>query len=179
MTLTGYVHNGMIVLDEPGSMPEGVKVRIEVTADSIAANPAVESSGAGRARFASTSYFVALVNARDKHHAQAVAVTADEHLALVTTDYIVIELGNYFRRPQERGYFLAVLGALAAESTATVVPASRDLQKKGFELYSARPDKSWSLTDCLSFVVMDQLGLAEALTTDRHFEQAGFAVLLG
>lgn len=46
------------------------------------------------------------------------------------------------------------------------------------ELYRARPDKNWSLTDCLSFIVMEQRGLTEALTTDRDFEQAGLRALM-
>jgi predicted nucleic acid-binding protein len=48
----------------------------------------------------------------------------------------------------------------------------------GVELYGTRPDKEWSLTDCISFVVMKREGLTDALTGDRHFEQAGFKVLL-
>ena len=48
----------------------------------------------------------------------------------------------------------------------------------GMELYASRPDKSWSLTDCISFCVMRELGITDVLTTDRHFSQAGFHVLL-
>jgi uncharacterized protein len=43
----------------------------------------------------------------------------------------------------------------------------------------SRRDKEWSLTDCISFVVMKERGLTEALTADHHFEQAGFKALLG
>jgi hypothetical protein len=49
---------------------------------------------------------------------------------------------------------------------------------KGVQLYAQRPDKEWSLTDCISFVVMTQEGIFDALTGDRHFEQAGFVALL-
>ena len=59
-----------------------------------------------------------------------------------------------------------------------IVPAtSRDFQR-GLELFAARQDKRWSLTDCISFVVMQDCGLTEMLTADRHFEQAGFSILL-
>ncbi len=54
----------------------------------------------------------------------------------------------------------------------------RRLLDRGFELFSRRADKEWSLTDCTSFVVMREEGLTDALTTDHHFEQAGFSVLL-
>ncbi|MCG3197312.1 MAG: hypothetical protein GHCLOJNM_01797 [bacterium] len=69
--------------------------------------------------------------------------------------------------------------ALMANPNAKVVPASRDLFEEGLSLFSRRPDKEWSLTDCISFVVMEREGLTEALTGDRHFVQAGFKALLG
>jgi hypothetical protein len=59
-----------------------------------------------------------------------------------------------------------------------VIETSHELFEQGVALFSQRPDKSWSLTDCISFVVMEQHGLSEALTADRHFEQAGFVPLL-
>jgi len=48
----------------------------------------------------------------------------------------------------------------------------------GLDLYRQRVDKDWSLTDCISFAVMQRMSLIDALTTDHHFEQAGFNVLL-
>jgi predicted nucleic acid-binding protein len=60
----------------------------------------------------------------------------------------------------------------------TIVEANRAIYDAGLNLYAQRPDKDWSLTDCISFVVMKRLRLTEALTADKHFEQAGFKVLL-
>jgi predicted nucleic acid-binding protein len=59
-----------------------------------------------------------------------------------------------------------------------IIPPSDEQYARGFDLYRRRPDKEWSLTDCISFVVMAEEGLTEALTGDKHFEQAGFAALL-
>jgi predicted nucleic acid-binding protein len=59
-----------------------------------------------------------------------------------------------------------------------IVPPETKLFDQGIEFYQCRPDKAWSLTDCLSFVVMTDLGISEALTGDHHFEQAGFRALL-
>jgi hypothetical protein len=59
-----------------------------------------------------------------------------------------------------------------------IVLASHELFSRGLDLYDERHDKNWSLTDCISFVVMKDFGLMEALTGDRHFEQAGFVPLL-
>ena len=60
----------------------------------------------------------------------------------------------------------------------TVIPASSDLLRRGTQLFESRPDKPWSLTDCISFVIMKDQEIQEALTADHHFEQAGFTVLL-
>jgi predicted nucleic acid-binding protein len=68
---------------------------------------------------------------------------------------------------------------LQHDSRVTIVPPSFDFFERGFDLFCARVDKDWSLTDCISFVVMQERGLTEALTADRHFEQAGFTILLG
>ena len=67
---------------------------------------------------------------------------------------------------------------LQQQEKLTIIPASRELLDEGLNLYEDRPDKEWSLTDCISFVVMQREGLTEALTGDKHFEQAGFVSLL-
>jgi len=80
--------------------------------------------------------------------------------------------------PCQRGVFAVLLERLLADPNVTIVPPSQELFERGVELYNDRPDKDWSLTDCISFVVMDQHSLTDALTGDHHFEQAGFGVLL-
>ncbi len=56
-------------------------------------------------------------------------------------------------------------------------PFGADLYHRGLNLYGDRPDKEWSLTDCISFAVMSEQHIVEALTRDRHFKQAGFVAL--
>lgn len=58
------------------------------------------------------------------------------------------------------------------------MPASEELYQRAVQLYSDRDDKEWGLIDCMSFVVMGDQGLTDALTADTHFRQAGFNVLL-
>ena len=67
---------------------------------------------------------------------------------------------------------------LRRREDVVLLPSSRELFDRGLQLFSDRPDKEWSLTDCISFVVMGERSLTEALTSDHHFEQAGFTVLL-
>ncbi len=80
--------------------------------------------------------------------------------------------------PAQRGAFLALWNQIGDHPAIEIIPAERWLLVRGIDLYARRPDKAWSLTDCISFVVMGERGLAEALTGDHHFEQAGYRALL-
>jgi predicted nucleic acid-binding protein len=131
-----------------------------------------------RTVFADTFYFVAQFNPRDLAHQRAAAFTAAYQEHMLTTDWIMVELGDAFAQGVNRLKFIAVYQHLQAAKDLTIVPADHSLLQAGFTLYAARPDKAWSLTDCLSFVVMQREGLTEALTGDHHFEQAGFVALL-
>lgn len=128
--------------------------------------------------FADTSFYVALMNVHDVHHAQALEFLRAPTGKVITTDYVVVEVGNFMRRPPDRPYFLALIKDLADDENTTILDASRDLRDRGIDVYRQHSDKSWSLTDCISFVVMRDLGMQDALTADRHFEQAGFRALL-
>ena len=80
--------------------------------------------------------------------------------------------------PTGRAQFLQTLDRLEAHSRTRIIKFDDDLHQAGIQLYAKRPDKEWSLTDCVSFVVMRQEGVTEALTGDHHFEQAGFVTVL-
>src|SRR6266496_944315 len=97
---------------------------------------------------------------------------------LVTTKWILTELADGLSGISDRQAFIDFHRALRNDPTVTIIPSSNELFAAGVELYATRPDKEWSLTDCISFVVMEREGLTDALTGDRHFEQAGFKVLL-
>jgi hypothetical protein len=64
------------------------------------------------------------------------------------------------------------------DENTTIIPASPELLQSGLQLFGRRTDKHWSLTDCISFALMQEMGVANALTCDRHFEQAGFRAML-
>ncbi|GIX00559.1 MAG: hypothetical protein KatS3mg111_3891 [Pirellulaceae bacterium] len=128
--------------------------------------------------FADTSYFFALLNPRDQFHQAAVALSASQSPALVTTDFILLELGNSMKLPSSRQTFVKFVEHLRASEQVQVVPLSVSLLQAGLDLFASRADKAWSLTDCTSFVVMQNEQLQQALTADHHFEQAGFQTLL-
>ena len=128
--------------------------------------------------FADTSYYGALLSPKDVLHEPAVEWARTGGRQVVLTEFILVELGNGLHLPADRKVFSEFVGQLRADPDVTVIPASSGLFEAGLELYRERPDKRWSLTDCTSFVVMREHGLTEALTADRHFEQAGFKALL-
>jgi predicted nucleic acid-binding protein len=91
---------------------------------------------------------------------------------------VLTELADGLARRGTRAMVTLVYDGLTADPATQIVASSADLWKRGRSLYASRPDKDWSLTDCISFVVMQEHGLTEALTADHHFEQAGFVALL-
>jgi uncharacterized protein len=124
--------------------------------------------------FADTAFFIALLNPADELADQARREMSQLSQPLVTTWWVLIETANFLRRPQHRGLFGELLDRLEHSTHVEVVPCSENVLQRAVELYRTRSDKSWSLTDCTSFVVMADRGLTEALTSDHHFEQAGF-----
>jgi hypothetical protein len=97
---------------------------------------------------------------------------------LVTTDWVLTEVADALSDPKNRAECVALIDDLRRSPSIEIEPASRKLFDIGWDLYRRRPDKDWSLTDCISFVVMQERGITDALTGDRHFEQAGFRALL-
>ena len=85
-----------------------------------------------------------------------------------------MELADAFSAPEARSTAVAFLRAVRADPLFEVVGHVPAVYQAGFDLFAARPDKAWSLTDCISFGVMTERKLSEALTADYHFEQAGF-----
>jgi hypothetical protein len=128
--------------------------------------------------FADTSYYIALLHAADENHVKARGYTDRFDGQMVTTAWIVTELANALAKGPNRRRFVDFLEDLRSDERMHIVPADSDLFESGLSLYLRRMDKDWSLTDCTSFVVMQQMGLTDSLTADRHFEQAGFRVLL-
>ncbi len=93
---------------------------------------------------------------------------------LVTTEWVLMELADALSAPTARSTAVAFLRAVRADALFEVIGYDQAVYRAGFDLFAARPDKGWSLTDCISFAVMTERGLSDALTADHHFEQAGF-----
>lgn len=128
--------------------------------------------------FLDTGYLIALAKPRDALHQCAQAWTETVRESVLLTDYVLCEAVDALSLPPDRHKAHAMLARLRSQPHCHIVPASPKLLSAGLELHGARPDKEWSLTDCISFVVMHEQGIRRALAYDQHFEQAGFEALL-
>jgi hypothetical protein len=128
--------------------------------------------------FADAFYFIARLNGRDQYHEQALAVSRDLRARILTTDWVLTEVADALAesecRPRMRDFILH----LRTSPSCEIVPASRDLLDQALDLYHRHADKGWSLTDCTSFATTRERGVNDALTGDKHFEQAGFTAML-
>lgn len=125
-----------------------------------------------------TAFVIALINHRDEHHQQALEWSFRlEQVPAIITAAVLLEIGTALARGFKREA-IAIIEKFTASAQVQVVPLTPELLERSFALYKKHQDKSWSLVDCVSFVVMKDEGTTQALTLDRHFEQAGFVALM-
>ncbi len=128
--------------------------------------------------FADTVFWLALVIRQDEHHGRAQAWASRITGTITTTAAVLLETANALARPSWRSHAVKLIDHIKQRDDVVVVDLDKGLLERAWGLYCDRLDKGWSWTDCISFVVMQDRGLQEALTTDRHFEQAGFRAVL-
>ena len=131
--------------------------------------------------FLDTAYAIALAAPSDQLHQKANELASQMQAngtRLATTRAVLLEIGNALAKRRYRPTATQLLAALESDPSVDIVPLTDALYAEAFRLYQSRPDKEWGLIDCVSFVVMQQRGLTEALTADEDFEQAGFRALM-
>jgi predicted nucleic acid-binding protein len=131
--------------------------------------------------FLDTNGWVALLNAADVLHARANQMWREivngKH-RIVLSDWIVAETGNGLARFREKSRFEESLERILRSPRRELVMVDEQLLRKALKFFGRHEDKHWGLVDCASFIVMEERGITEAFTSDRHFEQAGFTCLL-
>jgi len=128
--------------------------------------------------FIDTSFVVALVNEKDQHHARASELSETfDGQPLITTDAVLLEVGNALARSFKKQAAEIIADFLTSDEVE-MVNLDATLFQKAFELYRTHTDKAWDMTDCVSFVVMRERGVADALTSDKDFRQAGYNALM-
>ncbi|MEM9539601.1 MAG: PIN domain-containing protein [Cyanobacteria bacterium P01_E01_bin.42] len=131
--------------------------------------------------FVDTAAWIALLNVNDTWHVRSVQLRVQltaRNYVFVTSNFVLLEVADALCSPVVRASTTDFLRNINLIKSIQVVSLSDDLFRMGLSLYESRLDKDWGLTDCISFVVMQQEGIMEAFTTDKHFEQAGFIRLL-
>lgn len=133
--------------------------------------------------FVDTAGWAVLFVRTEPQHTQASALLRQwkqQGRRLVTTNYVLVELTSLFISPLRvpRPTQFRYIDAIKTAPYVEVVHVDPALDAAAWALLKSRPDKEWSLVDAASFVVMQERGIIEALTTDHHFEQAGFMRLL-
>jgi len=124
--------------------------------------------------FADAYFYTAMLNRDDQHHARVVKYLSEGVDSMVTTRWVLAEVANALSDVRFRATTARFLQKLETDPGVIIVQSSDELFQQGLKLYASRTDKAWSLTDCISFIVMKDEGLQVALTGDRHFGQAGF-----
>jgi predicted nucleic acid-binding protein len=133
--------------------------------------------------FVDTSGWGHLVDSTQPYHPLAANVyrtARQQGRKVITTNYIIAELVTLMTSPSRipRPRTVAFIESLKTSPYINVVHVDASLDEQAWQLLRSRQDKDWSLVDCVSFVMMKQHGVGESLTTDHHFEQAGFIRLL-
>lgn len=129
--------------------------------------------------FLDTAFVQALLNRRDQYHVQARMLLPRIRMAqeVWLTEAIIVEIGNALAATN-RAASSQFIRQCYLTANMRIKPVTSDLLERALTFYELRNDKAWGLTDCISFVVMQDEGLVLAATADHHFSQAGFQILL-
>ncbi len=128
--------------------------------------------------FVDTAFVVALVNQNDQFHAQAAELSKKyENEPLIMTDMILFEIGNALARNYKHEA-VQIIKAFRSSAQTLIIELNSALLGRAFDMYEKYDDKSWGMVDCLSFVVMQDYEIKDALTSDYHFKQASFNILM-
>jgi len=131
--------------------------------------------------FLDTAFAVALSVTTDKYHQRAKNIAMEmkaNDSRMVTTRAVILEIGNALSKLRYRNAAIQLLESLERDPSVEIISLTEQMYNQAFSLFRSRRDKEWGITDCISFVVMKERNITDALTTDEHFEQAGFKVML-
>ncbi len=131
--------------------------------------------------FTDTAALIALGDKNDSFHQQAIIVTQrlkKSRTVFVTTNAVILELAGYFSQAGKRSVAVDLTEAILRSEKWKYITADDVLMNRGFERYKRMKDKDWSLADCIGMIVSEDYGITDIFTTDHHFEQAGFKILL-
>jgi len=131
--------------------------------------------------FLDTGFAIALLSPRDQYHAAALRLAVEiqrQGTKVITSDTVLLEIGAALAKLTYRLAAIKLIDGLRSDSKVEIVLLDNKLFDAGYQLFRKRPDKEWSLTDCISFIIMQEQHISQALAADEHFRQAGLIPLL-
>jgi predicted nucleic acid-binding protein len=131
--------------------------------------------------FVDTAALIAIGDKRDRFHYQALMIRDNlrrSKINFVTTDAVLLELAGYFSQSKNRQIAVSLTDAISKSDKWKRIALDDSLMKRGFDHYRKMSDKDWSLADCIGIIIAEDYGITDIFTSDHHFEQAGFTILL-
>lgn len=131
--------------------------------------------------FLDTGFAIALLSSRDQYHPTALRLAAEirrQGTKIITSDAVLLEMGAALAKLIYRPAAIQLIDGLRTDPKVEIVPLDSRLFEVAYQLFRERPDKEWSLTDCVSFVIMQERHISQSLAADEHFKQAGLIPLL-
>jgi uncharacterized protein len=131
--------------------------------------------------FVDTAALIALDNKQDAFHPLALKTQQElvkTQTQFISSNFVIAEFCNAFSRLKFRSTAVQMVNSIYQSKAWTIIAINEELMSKSFALFSKMQDKEWGLVDCSSMIIAKQQQLDTIFTTDKHFEQAGFKILL-
>lgn len=131
--------------------------------------------------FVDSFAWIAAINRTDNYHAVVLKTLENlikHKIKLITTSFVIVETINALSKVEFRKSVIEFVDKLQKSPSIEIVKITDEIHSSSWELYKQRKDKNWGITDCTSFEVMRILGIKKAFTNDKHFEQAGYSLVL-
>lgn len=131
--------------------------------------------------FVDSFAWIAVINKSDNYHRISLKTLEEflnKHVNLITTNYAIIETINALSKVEFRKAVIEFINKLERSPSVEIVKITDEIYNNAWALYQQRMDKNWGITDCTSFEVMRMFNIRKAFTNDKHFEQAGYSVVV-
>ena len=131
--------------------------------------------------FADSFAWIAAINKSDNYHEislKTIETLLKKGLKLVTSNYVIVETINALSKAEFRKAVIEFVDKLEMSPSVEIIKITDEMYNNAWALYQQRMDKDWGITDCTSFEVMRMFNIKKALTNDKHFEQAGYSLVV-
>ena len=131
--------------------------------------------------FVDSFAWIAAINKSDNYHEISLRILEEllnKQAKLITTNYVVVETINALSKVEFRKTVIEFIDKLGKSPSVQIVKITDEIYNNAWTLYQQRMDKDWGITDCTSFEVMQMFNIRKAFTSDKHFEQAGYSLMV-